>query len=97
MFDLNEPASWTVAAARRALDAGEIASIDLTRALLDRISAVESGLGALLTVTGERAISDAAAADARIQAGEREPLLGIPVVLKDIFATRGIRTTCASR
>lgn len=97
MLNLTAPSSWTVAAARAALDAGELSSIELTRTLLDRIGAVEKDLGALLTITGERALADAAAADARLQAGEREPLLGIPLILKDIFATRGIRTTCASR
>lgn len=92
-----DPSSFGVAPARAALDAGEFTATELTRALLDRIGAVESDLGALLTVTGERALADAAAADTRIQAGEHGAMLGIPIVLKDIFATRGIRTTCGSR
>ncbi len=87
----------TIAAARAALDAREISATELTRQHLDRIAAVEPRLHALLAVTEERALADAKAADARLARGESTPLLGIPIVLKDIFVTRGIPTTCGSR
>jgi aspartyl-tRNA(Asn)/glutamyl-tRNA(Gln) amidotransferase subunit A len=62
-----------------------------------RVAAVEPSLHALLEVTAERALADAAAADERLARRETTPLLGVPVVLKDIFATRDIATTCGSR
>ena len=96
-MNLLDSSSFTVAGARKSLDAGDFTASELTRALLDRISRVEGDLHALLAVTGERALADASRADERIAQGESRDLLGIPIVLKDIFATRGIRTTCASR
>lgn len=86
----------TIEEARRALDAREVSAVDLTAACLERIRALEPSLHALLTVTEDRAYADARAADERITRGETGPLLGIPIVLKDLFATRGIRTTCGS-
>jgi len=92
-----EPSLSTISAARAALAARELSATELTRRHLERVATAEPGLHALLTVTEERALADAAAADARLARGEAGPLLGIPVVLKDIFATRGIPTTCGSR
>ena len=54
-------------------------------------------LNALITLTAEQALADAAAADRRRAAGERGPLLGIPLIHKDIFCTDGVRTSCGSR
>ena len=94
---LSDPCSWTIAGARAALDRRDLSASELARAVLDRVAAVEPTVHALLAVTAERAMADAAAADARLARGESGPLLGIPIVLKDIFATRGIPTTCGSR
>ena len=96
-IDLSEPSSWTVAAARRALDRRETSAVELARFFLGRSARLEPSVHALLTVTTEHALADAEAADRRLRAGDGGPLLGVPVVLKDIFATRGIATTCASR
>ena len=96
-MNLSDPSSWTIASARAALDGRDVSASELARAVLDRIARAEPAVHALLNVTGERALADAAAADERLAHGESGPLLGIPVVLKDIFATRGIATTCASR
>ena len=85
-MNLLDPRTFSVAEARRSLDAREITATELTRALLDRISLVEGRLHALLAVTGERALEDAARADEELSAGVSKPLLGIPIVLKDIFA-----------
>jgi aspartyl-tRNA(Asn)/glutamyl-tRNA(Gln) amidotransferase subunit A len=93
----SDPSSWTIATARAALDRREISASELTRAVLDRVASVEPVVHALLAVTEERALADAKAADERLARGESGPLLGIPIVLKDIFTTRGIPTTCASR
>lgn len=79
------------------LRAGEFSSLELTGAYLERIEALNPDLGAYLLVTDELALEQARAADDRIAAGTAGPLTGIPIALKDVLATRGIRTTCASR
>ena len=79
------------------LKKGELSSVEATKALLARIEAVEGTVNAFITVTPEEAQKDAEAADRRIAAGDMQPLTGIPVALKDIFLTKGVRTTCASR
>ncbi|GLI38092.1 Asp-tRNA(Asn)/Glu-tRNA(Gln) amidotransferase subunit GatA [Geobacter hydrogenophilus] len=75
----------------------EVSSVEATKAMLARIEAVDPKVNAYITVTPEEALAAAEAADRRIAAGDIAPLTGIPVALKDIFVTRGIRTTCASR
>ena len=81
----------------RNLDSRQISSIELTRHFLARIERLNPGLNALITLTTEEALAAAAAADARRAAGERGPLLGIPLIHKDIFCTDGVRTSCGSR
>lgn len=75
----------------------EISSVELTRAYLDRIEKYGTDLNCYITTTPKRALADAAASDARRAAGTALPLDGIPIAMKDLFATRGIRTTAASR
>jgi aspartyl-tRNA(Asn)/glutamyl-tRNA(Gln) amidotransferase subunit A len=75
----------------------EISSLELTRHFLNRIESLNPGLNAIITLTAEQALKDAAAADARIARGESSPLLGIPLIHKDIFCTDGVRTSCGSR
>src|SRR6202522_2682315 len=81
----------------RTLNSGEISSVELTRHFLARIERLNPALNALITLTGEQALAAAAAADARRAAGEQGPLLGIPLIHKDIFCTDGVRTSCGSR
>ena len=80
-----------------ALRRKEFSSVDLTRHFLDRIASHDPALNAFITVTGDAALADAARADERRRAGEDGPLLGVPVAHKDIFCTRGVRTSCGSR
>lgn len=80
------------------LTVGELTSVELTRAYLDRIAAVEERVGAFLRVTDERALEQAAAIDTRRAAGESlGALAGLPVAVKDVLCDRGEITSCASR
>ena len=87
----------TAHAAVGLLEAGQISSEELTRAYLDQIDELDGRVKAYMTVTAEVALEQARAADSRRRAGERGPLLGVPIALKDVLCTRGIRTTCSSR
>ena len=75
----------------------EIASVELTRAVLDRIEAVDGKVGAYLTVDADGAMAQAEAADNRLDKGDTAPLTGIPLGIKDLICTKGLRTTCASK
>lgn len=90
-------AALTAHDAARLLADGEVSSAELTAAALERIARVDPAVGAFITVTEDLAMRQAADADARIAAGSAGPLTGVPMALKDNIATRGVRTTCASR
>ena len=79
------------------LNKKEVSSVEATRSFLARIDAVDGKVNAFITVTPEEALVSAEEADKRIAAGNCDILTGIPVALKDIFLTKGVRTTCASR
>jgi aspartyl-tRNA(Asn)/glutamyl-tRNA(Gln) amidotransferase subunit A len=87
----------TIHQAQRRLSAGEISAVELTEAVLERITAVEDDVRAYLTLTPEEALVQARAADERRAGGADIPLLGIPLALKDVLCTDDIRTTCSSR
>ena len=91
LFDL------TIQEAQRLLQRGEITSLELTQSVLDRIDHVDGDVKAYLTVTPQIALEQARQADQRRSKGESSPLLGIPIAIKDVICTRGIRTTCGSR
>jgi aspartyl-tRNA(Asn)/glutamyl-tRNA(Gln) amidotransferase subunit A len=81
----------------RAIRRGEVTAVQAARAYLARIAALNPRLEAYVTVTEERALAEAASADAEIAAGSwRGPLHGVPYCLKDIIQTAGIRTTAGS-
>lgn len=76
----------------------ELSPVELTRAFLERIARLDGALHAYITVTADRALADAQAAEAALARSEsRGPLHGIPIALKDLFLTAGIRTTAHSR
>lgn len=87
----------TVAELSAALAAGEISSVELTQAYLDRIAQYNEALNAYITVCDEQAIAQARAADDARRDGNTSPLLGIPLAHKDIFCSNGVTTTCGSR
>lgn len=86
----------TITEALKKLQSGEISATELTRAHLDRIEKYGNELNCYITRTPERALADAAAADERRKNGTARALDGIPIAMKDLFATKGIRTTAAS-
>lgn len=87
----------TVAELSAALAAGDISSIELTQAYLNRIAQYNGELNAFITVCEETALEQAKAADEARASGDTSPLLGIPLAHKDIFCTEGVTTTCGSR
>jgi aspartyl-tRNA(Asn)/glutamyl-tRNA(Gln) amidotransferase subunit A len=87
----------TIHEAHEQLKKKEISSEELTRSVLDRIDAVEEKLGAYITVSAERALEQAKQADKSISEGHCAQLTGIPLAIKDLICTAGLRTTCASR
>lgn len=91
------PSYLTIADAGRLIARKKLSPVELTRALLKRIEAVDPTLNAFLLVTGQRAMTAARAAEKAIMAGRKGPLLGIPVAYKDIYETAGVRTTAHSR
>ena len=80
-----------------ALAQKKISSAELTKLFLDRTSRLNGALNAFITVESEKSLAQARAADERIAKGDAMPLTGIPVAHKDIFVTKGWRTTCGSK
>jgi len=79
------------------LSKGEFSSEELTRHFLDRIERLDGGFNAFVTPTPEQALEQARAADGLIAAGKAGPLTGLPLAHKDIFCTRGVKTSCGSK
>lgn len=92
-FDLHDLGVAELAAQ---LAAGKISSVEVTQHFLNRIGQ-QSSLGAFLAVDADVSLAQARAADARLAAGERTPLLGVPLAHKDVFVTRDFPTTAGSK
>src|SRR3990167_8355174 len=75
----------------------KISSVELTRHFLSRIKQFDAQLNSFITVTDKNALKQAENADKKIAAGNAHPLTGVPIAQKDIFCTRGVKTTCGSK
>ena len=91
MFDL------TLAQARDALRERKLSAVELTDAYLGAVEKLNPSLNAYITVTADLARTQAAAADKALAAGQGGKLTGIPLAIKDLFCTKGVRTTAGSR
>ncbi len=87
----------TIQAAQAMLRRGEVSSVELTQALVERILAVDNDVRAYISLLPEEALAQAEAADRRRAAGDDTPVLGIPLAIKDVLCTQGVSTTCGSR
>lgn len=90
---------WRLTAheAHEGLRRREFTSVELTEAVLERVAEVEPMVNAYITLTAELALEQAREADARLAAGAATPLTGIPVGVKDLIVTKGVRTTAGSK
>ncbi|MCO4810845.1 MAG: Asp-tRNA(Asn)/Glu-tRNA(Gln) amidotransferase subunit GatA [Gammaproteobacteria bacterium] len=89
--------TMTMAELTAGLESGAFTSVDVTRSLLDRIASHDAKLNALITVTGDAALAAAAKADGDRAASNAGVLNGLPIIHKDIFCTRGVKTSCGSK
>jgi aspartyl-tRNA(Asn)/glutamyl-tRNA(Gln) amidotransferase subunit A len=90
--------TWTIAGVRAALRAKKVSARELAAEFYDRIERRNAELNAYLTLSPERAYAQADRVDTAIARGETlPPLAGVPIAIKDVISTRGIRTTCASK
>lgn len=80
-----------------ALRQRQISSVELTSHFLDRITRYGASLNCFITITPETALNQAREADKRLQMGDAGPLTGIPLAHKDIFCTKGVKTSCGSK
>ena len=87
----------TIAEARDALRAKEFSAVDLTMAHLHAIEALNPRLNAFITVSHAQAVDQARSADAALATGNERALTGIPLAIKDLFCTAGVRTTAGSK
>ncbi len=87
----------TIKELHHALKNKTLSSVELTQYFLTRIEKFDTRYNSFITVCNETALKQAQAADAQIAAGHITPLTGIPLAQKDIFCTKGIKTTCGSK
>jgi aspartyl-tRNA(Asn)/glutamyl-tRNA(Gln) amidotransferase subunit A len=92
-----KPTELSLRQMQQALADKSLSAVELTAAFLQRAEALNGKINCYTTICAESAMQDALAADQLLAAGKGSPLTGIPVAVKDIFNTEGIRTSCGSK
>ncbi|WP_262492484.1 Asp-tRNA(Asn)/Glu-tRNA(Gln) amidotransferase subunit GatA [Marinobacter sp. AL4B] len=87
----------SVAELSKELESGKISSVELTQQFLDRLKNEDGKYNSFITISDERALAEAKAADEMRAAGKATAWTGVPFAHKDIFCTNGVRTTCGSK
>jgi len=87
----------TIASIANDLATKKVSSVEITKYYLERIKKFDKDLNSFITVNEDAALSSAKAADALIASGKAHPLTGVPIAQKDIFCTKGIKTSCGSK
>ena len=84
--------------AARRIAVGELSPVELTAACLERIATLDAEVNAFITVMADEAVYDARRVELEIERGESPgPLAGVPIAIKDLFDTAGVRTTAGSK
>lgn len=91
------PYELTISQARSQMDQGELSAVELTNSCLARIDEVEPEISAFITVDREGALAQAEKADSDRKSGKAGVLCGVPVSVKDLLCTKGLKTTCCSK
>lgn len=91
------PYEMTISQALKKMERHELSAVELTKSCLDRIDAVDKDMSAFITVDREGALAQADKADKKRKAGDGGKLCGIPLSVKDLLCTKGMRTTCGSK
>jgi aspartyl-tRNA(Asn)/glutamyl-tRNA(Gln) amidotransferase subunit A len=95
---MNEILSKTIHEVSADLKTKKVSSVDLAKTALDYLEQTEPKVQAFITVTRDEALKQAAEADKRLASGKNiTELTGVPIAIKDLLCTKGVRTTCASR
>ncbi|MBI5846041.1 MAG: Asp-tRNA(Asn)/Glu-tRNA(Gln) amidotransferase subunit GatA [Deltaproteobacteria bacterium] len=92
-----EPFRLTISQAARLLAEGKLTSCELTGSILSRIDDVEPKVDAFLSIFRDRAMQEAELCDQALKSGGGGPLCGVPISVKDVLCTKGLRTTCGSK
>ena len=89
--------NYTISELIKGLQNKEFSSVELTQHFLDRICQLNDDYNAIITITGEQALTAAALADKRLASGDAPAMCGVPILHKDIFCTDSVRTSCGSK
>ncbi len=92
-----KPYEFTISQALKTMEKGDLSSVELTKSCLERINTVEERVSAFITVDSEGALIQAEQADKKRKDGKAGMLCGIPLSVKDLLCTRGLKNTCGSK